>query len=78
VYVIDLYVDLEYRANGIGKALMKRANEEALSQGATDLWWGVYERNPLALKFYESLGAKHINNVHFMSIKAEALSDKST
>jgi len=78
MYVIDLYVDLEYRANGIGKALMKRASEEALSQGATDLWWGVYERNTSALKFYESLGAKHIKGVYFMSIKAEALSEKST
>lgn len=76
-YVVDLYVDEKHRSHGIGKALMKRAGEAALAHGATALWWGVYERNASALKFYESLGAKHIKDIQFMSIKAEALIDKS-
>src|SRR5262245_45111486 len=67
-YVVDLYVDEKYRGLGIGKALMKRASEAALAHGATALWWGVYERNESALKFYESLGAKYVKGIQFMSI----------
>ena len=78
VYVVDLYVDEAYRGHGIGKALMKRASEVAQREGATALWWGVYERNELALRFYESLGARYIKGIDLMSIDVEALSRETT
>jgi GNAT superfamily N-acetyltransferase len=77
VYVVDLYVDEAYRGHGIGKALMKEASEAAQREGATALSWGVYERNELALRFYESLGARYVKGIHLMSIDVEALSDES-
>ena len=78
VYVVDLYVDEAYRGHGIGKALMKQVSEVAEREGATALCWGVYERNELALRFYESLGARYVKGIQFMSIDVEALSREST
>ncbi|HSE32849.1 MAG TPA: GNAT family N-acetyltransferase [Pyrinomonadaceae bacterium] len=78
LYVVDLYVDEAYRGHGIGKALMKQACEVAQREGATVLVWGVYERNELALRFYERLGARYIKGIHLMSIDVEALSREST
>ena len=78
VYVVDLYVDEAYRRRGIGKALMIHVGEAARAHGATSLWWGVYERNESARGFYESLSARYVKGVHFMSINVEALSGEST
>lgn len=78
VYVVDLYVDEAYRGHGIGKALMKEASDAAQREGATALSWGVYERNELALRFYESLGARYVKGIHIMSIDVDAITDEST
>ena len=72
-FIIDLYVGEKYRGQRIGTALMKRAAAAARDQGATDLFWSVYERNESALRFYESLGAQYVKGIHFMAIDVEAL-----
>jgi len=72
-YVIDLYVHEESRGQGVGKALMQRAADTARAHGAKALWWGVYESNDSAMRFYEGLGAKNVESVRFMSIDVEKL-----
>ena len=72
-YVNDLFVTESCRGQGVGKALMIRAAETAREHGAETLWWGVYDRNDSAMRFYESLGARYIKGIRFMSIDADAL-----
>jgi GNAT superfamily N-acetyltransferase len=72
-YVNDLFVTESCRGQGVGKALMSRAAETAREHGAETLWWGVYDRNDSAMRFYESLGARYIKGIRFMSIDVDAL-----
>lgn len=72
-YVNDLFVTEACRGHGVGNALMSRAAEAALERGADALWWGVYERNHSAIRFYEKLGAKYVQGIQFMSIAVNKL-----
>jgi ribosomal protein S18 acetylase RimI-like enzyme len=65
-YVDDVYVQAKSRGQGIGKALMSEAAGLARSRGAKVLWWGVYERNEAAFRFYESIGARYLTGIRFM------------
>jgi GNAT superfamily N-acetyltransferase len=72
-YLDDLFVREASRGHGVGRALMTCAADTARSHGAEVLWWGVYERNTSALRFYETLGAKYVSGLRFMSIDIERL-----
>lgn len=75
--VDDLFVTERWRGKGAGEALMKGAAEVAQSHGAEALWWGVYEHNKSAIRFYETLGARHVKDMRFMSIDIESLRSSS-
>ena len=68
IFVIDLYVKVAARRHGVGTALMDRAAEIGRSRGAELMLWSVYEPNELALRFYEKVGAKYVEGLHFMSL----------
>lgn len=68
VFVIDLYVAEGFRRQGIASALMERAAQIGKSRGAELMLWSVYKPNELALCFYEKLGARHVEGLHFMSL----------
>ena len=68
LFIIDLYVRKAVRHRGIASALMERAAEIGRSRGASAIFWSVYERNTAALRFYETLGAKPVNGLRFMSL----------
>ena len=72
-YVNDLFVTESWRSRGVGKALMTRGAELARQRGAEALWWGVYERNHSAMRFYEDLGAHYVEGIRFMVIDVETL-----
>ena len=72
-YVNDLFVTESCRGRGLGKALMKHAAKTAREHGAEALWWGVYERNHSAMRFYQDLGARYVEGIRFMAIDVEAL-----
>lgn len=72
-YIDDLFVTEYWRSKGVGKALLKSAADVARAHGAEALWWGVYERNDSALRFYESLGARHVKGIRFMAIDVDSL-----
>jgi ribosomal protein S18 acetylase RimI-like enzyme len=54
--VENLAVTEEFRRMGIGQALMRRAQQWAEEQGASEIELGVYEFNQAAVSFYHSLG----------------------
>jgi GNAT superfamily N-acetyltransferase len=57
LYLEDLFVQPEYRGQGVGKALLARVAAIAFEQGCARLDWSVLRWNEPAIRFYESLGA---------------------
>ena len=70
LHVVDLYVSLEARKRGAGRALMTEAAKMAREGGAQELVWSVYHANALAAAFYERLGAQRIADVFFMKLSS--------
>jgi len=58
IYLEDLFVPLESRGFGAGKALLKRLAEIAVEKGCGRVEWSVLDWNQPAIDFYESFGAK--------------------
>jgi len=59
LYLEDLYVKPEYRANGIGKAFFVELGKIAQAKNCARLDWAVLKWNKPSIDFYErSLGAK--------------------
>lgn len=56
LYVDDLCVDKSARGQGIGKALMQKATEEARALGCYNLDLNVWACNTDAIRFYEKIG----------------------
>jgi GNAT superfamily N-acetyltransferase len=52
-----IYVYLEYRSNGVGKALMKHCVQVALERDCIRMEWSALDWNP-ARRFYKHLGAQ--------------------
>ena len=57
LWLVDLYVAPEARGSGLGKALMAKVAQSAVTQGCVSLWWGVRSCNSKARAFYAGLGA---------------------
>ena len=66
--VIDLYVRSDSRRLGVGRALMEEAANACRQLGGSQIWWSVYEANPLAFTFYESLGASYTEDQRIMHL----------
>jgi len=58
LYLEDLYVRPKYRGDGHGKALLLQLARQAHAKGCGRMEWCVLDWNTPAIKFYESLGAK--------------------
>jgi ribosomal protein S18 acetylase RimI-like enzyme len=52
----DLRVDVPYRRNGIGRALVTAALRRAWDLGAPHVWWTVSLSNEEAIAFCDALG----------------------
>src|SRR5262245_58942322 len=73
LHIVDLYVDQKARRRGVGRALMQAVAGTAVSAGAAELVWSVYNQNRLAVSFYHKLGAERITEVFFMKLNPNAL-----
>ena len=56
MYIDDLCVDSDARGRHIGKALFEHARKFAVSEGCHNITLHVWECNPSARAFYDSLG----------------------
>lgn len=61
-----LYVDRRWHGTGLGRALMEAVLARARSEGAAQLWLGVWERNERAKAFYGKLGFRQYGEKVFM------------
>lgn len=58
VYLEDLFVRPEARGSGLGKALLTRLAAIAVERDCARLEWWVLDWNTPSIAFYESLGAR--------------------
>jgi GNAT superfamily N-acetyltransferase len=73
IHIEDLYVSLEHRGKGIGKALLTRVAAIAAAEGCSRLQWDVLEWNTPAIGFYEQMGARMLMDWRTMRVTGEAL-----
>jgi GNAT superfamily N-acetyltransferase len=61
IYLEDLFVRPEHRGRGIGKALLANLARRCAAEGLARLEWAVLDWNAPSIAFYESLGARPMN-----------------
>ena len=62
LYLEDLYVRPAFRRQGIGRALLTRLAALAVDRGCGRFEWSVLDWNEPARRFYESLGARPMDD----------------
>jgi GNAT superfamily N-acetyltransferase len=62
IYLEDLFVEPEFRGQGIGKALLAHLARLAVERGCGRLEWAVLDWNEPAIGFYRSLGARPLDD----------------
>jgi GNAT superfamily N-acetyltransferase len=73
IYLEDLFVFPEFRGRGIGKRLLQHLAALAVERGCGRLEWSVLDWNKDAIRFYESLGAKAMDEWTVYRVTGEAL-----
>jgi GNAT superfamily N-acetyltransferase len=73
LYLEDLFVRPRFRKKGIGKALLVHLARVAVEKGCGRYQWQVLDWNTPAIDFYESLGAKVMNEWLTMRVTGKAL-----
>jgi GNAT superfamily N-acetyltransferase len=75
VYLEDLFVRLEARGSGLGKALLQRLAQMAVERDCARLEWWVLDWNEPSIQFYKALGAKLMDEWTVMRVDGDALSE---
>jgi GNAT superfamily N-acetyltransferase len=73
IYLEDLYVKQEVRGKGVGRALLAHLASLALRRGCGRFEWAVLDWNAPAIKFYQSLGAKMMEDWKINRLTGKAL-----
>ena len=73
IYLEDLYVRDQFRAQGIGTALLTTVGELAVERGCGRYEWSVLNWNKRAIEFYEKMGARPLSEWTVYRVAGEAL-----
>ena len=73
IYLEDLFVFPEFRGRGLGRTLLASLARTVIERGGGRLEWAVLEWNSDAIGFYESLGARSMNEWTTYRVRGEAL-----
>lgn len=73
IYLEDLFVLPEHRGKGYGKALLAHLARLAVERDCGRLDWVVLDWNEPAIRFYESLGARCLEDWQTFRLDGEAL-----
>lgn len=73
IYLEDLFVLLEYRRQGIGKAMLSYLGKLAVKRNAGRLEWSVLDWNESAIAFYRSMGAQVLPDWRTCRVTEKAL-----
>ena len=75
IYVEDLFVIPKLRGHGIGKILLSFLARLAVERGCGRLEWWVLDWNEPAIRFYERLGAKPMDEWTVFRVSGDALQE---
>ena len=73
LYLEDLFVLPEWRGHGIGKRLLVHLAELAVERGCGRMEWNVLDWNAPALRFYERMGARVMQEWKLCRLSGESL-----
>ena len=73
IYLEDLFVRPEFRARGVGRALLVHLAGLALERGCGRLEWAVLDWNVPAVGFYEKLGPELMRDWTTFRLAGDAL-----
>jgi GNAT superfamily N-acetyltransferase len=73
IYLEDLFVQPAHRGRGLGKGLLRELARIATTRGYGRVEWSVLNWNAPAITFYESLGAKPLDDWTMYRLTGEAL-----
>ena len=73
LYLEDIFVKPAYRGRGIGKGLLAAVARRAVERGCGRLEWSVLNWNAPAIGFYQSLGARPMDEWTVYRIDEEPL-----
>ena len=73
LYLEDLYVKLEKRGKGYGRALLVALAKIARDRGCGRMEWAVLDWNEPAIKFYRTLGAKPMDDWTVFRLKRDGI-----
>jgi len=73
IYLEDLFVEPEYRGQGIGKALLQRLARIAKDEDCGRMEWSVLTWNQPSIDFYHRLGAVTLEDWRTFRLTDEAL-----
>ena len=75
IHLEDVFVQPEYRRQGVGKALMTAVAKIAHDRGCGRLEWSVLDWNQNAIEFYQRLGATVLPDWKTCRMTAETLAE---
>ncbi len=73
IYLEDLFVRPELRGRGIGEILLAFLARTAVERGCGRLEWSVLDWNESAIRFYERLGARAMDEWTVFRVSGEGL-----
>ena len=73
IYLEDLFVEPEHRGSGIGQALLQTLAGIAVARGCERFEWAVLDWNAPAIAFYQSLGARPLDDWTVYRLSGAAL-----
>lgn len=73
IWLEDVYVTPACRGRGAGKALLKHVAAIAVKENCGRFEWSVLDWNTPAIEFYESLGAKPLDEWTIFRLTGDAL-----
>ena len=75
IYLEDLFVIPKLRGHGIGQVLLSHLAEIAVKRGCGRLEWAVLDWNMDAIRFYERLGAKPMDEWTVFRLTGDSLQE---
>lgn len=73
IYLEDLYVEPAARGSGLGRALLSRLARVAIERDCARLEWSVLDWNAPAIAFYQSIGARPMDEWTVQRVDGDAL-----
>jgi GNAT superfamily N-acetyltransferase len=73
LYLEDIFVLPEFRGHGAGLALFRACAQDAVARACGRMEWQVLSWNVPSIRFYEQLGARHLETWLPFRLEGEAL-----